>query len=475
MAKNIPNNSNNDLARLEAHHQKMTETPIPNLVTRLAIPSILSMLITSIYNMADTYFVSQLGTSAAGAVGVVFSLMAVFQAVGFTLGTGAGNVLARQMGAKDSKAANCSASTAFFTAFTIGLLFAIFGHAFIESLMRLLGATETILPYALAYGRYILLAAPFMCASFVMNCLLRSEGKSSLATIGISTGGILNIILDPIFIFVLDLETAGAALATALSQFISFLLLLSFFLLKKSNLRLSITRVARTPNVYGRIILTGLPSFSRQGLSSISSMLLNRAAGFYGDAAVAAMSIVSKIVMLIFSAMLGFLQGFQPVCAFNYGAKRFDRVKKAVYFSGAVCLTATVLIGVVFFLAAPPIITAFRRDDPAVIAIGTLALRFQCAVFPLSTISTLANFSLQSTGQSVYALILASSRQGIFFIPLIFILPATIGLLGIQMTQALSDACTVALSIPFMIHFLRLLDQKQQLVVQERPEDLPSQ
>lgn len=475
MVKNATIDPNSDEARLDAHHKKMTETPIPKLVTRLAIPSILSMLITAIYNMADTYFVSQLGTSAAGAVGVVFSLMAVFQAVGYTLGTGAGNILARQMGAKDSDAANCSASTAFFTAFSIGLLFAIFGHAFIKNLMRLLGATETILPYALAYGRYILLAAPFMCASFVMNCLLRSEGKSSLATIGISTGGILNIILDPIFIFTLDMKTAGAALATALSQFISFLLLLSFFLWKKSNLRLSITRVARTPNVYGRILLTGLPSFSRQGLSSVSSMLLNRAAGFYGDAAVAAMSIVSKIVILIFSAMLGFLQGFQPVCAFNYGAKRFDRVKKATYFSGAVCLAATILIGVVFFLAAPYIITAFRRDDPAVIEIGTLALRFQCIVFPLSTISTLANFSLQSTGQSVYALILASCRQGIFFIPLILILPATIGLLGIQITQALSDACTVALSIPFMIHFLHLLDKKQQLVVQEHAAALSSQ
>ena len=461
---------NNDEARLNAHHKKMTETPIPKLVTRLAIPSILSMLITSIYNMADTYFVSQLGTSAAGAVGVVFSLMAVFQAVGFTLGTGAGNILARQMGAKETEAANCSASTAFFISFFIGLLFAIFGHAFIENLMRLLGATETILPYALAYGRYILLAAPFMCASFVMNGLLRSEGKSSLATIGISTGGILNIVLDPIFIFTLDMKTAGAALATALSQFISFLLLLSFFLLKKSNLRLGITRVARTPNVYGRIILTGLPSFSRQGLSSISSMMLNRAAGFYGDAAVAAMSIVSKIVILIFSAMLGFLQGFQPVCAFNYGAKRFNRVKKATYFSGAVCVAATVLISAIFFLAAPHIITAFRRDDPAVIEIGTLALRFQCVVFPLVTVSTLANFCLQSTGQSVYALILASSRQGIFFIPLILILPATIGLLGVQMTQALSDVCTVALSIPFLIYFLRLLDRKQRLVAQEHVE-----
>lgn len=461
------NGSTNDEARLNAHHKMMTETPVPKLVTRLAIPSILSMLITAIYNMADTYFVSQLGTSAAGAVGVVFSLMAVFQAVGYTLGSGAGNVLARQMGAKDSDAASCSASTAFFTAFAIGLLFAIFGHAFIENLMRLLGATETILPYALAYGRYILLAAPFMCASFVMNCLLRSEGKSSLATVGISTGGVLNLVLDPIFIFALDMKTAGAALATALSQLISFVLLLSFFLLKKSNLRLSITRIARTPKVYGRIILTGLPSFSRQGLSSISSMLLNRAAGLYGDAAVAAMSIVSKIVIFIFSATVGFLQGFQPVCAFNYGARHFDRVKKAAYFSGTVCLVATLLIGIGFFLAAPCVITAFRRDDPDVITIGTLALRCQCIVFPLSTVSTLANFAFQSTGQSIRALILASCRQGIFFIPLILILPAAMGLPGIQITQAVSDALTAVLCVPFLIHFLRSLDRKQQLVNQE--------
>lgn len=465
--KHIAIDHNSDAARLDAHHKKMTETPVPRLVTSLALPAMLSTLITSIYNMADTYFVSQLGTSAAGAVGIVFSLMAVFQAVGFTLGTGSGNIVARLMGAKNSEEANRIASTGFFTAFFIGLLFAVFGHMFIDDLMRLLGATETILPYALAYGRYILLAAPFMCSSFVMNNLLRCEGKSMYSTIGFGTGGILNIILDPIFIFVLDMKTAGAALATALSQFISFLLLLSFFLLKKSNLHLGITQIAKTPTVYGRIILTGLPSFSRQGLSSISSMLLNRAAGIYGDAAVAAMSIVSKIVAFIFSMTLGFLQGYQPVCAFNYGAKKFKRVKKAASFSGLVCVTGSILIGIIFFLAAPQIITAFRRDDLDVIAIGTLALRCQCVIFPLCTISSLSNFSLQSTGQSIYALILASCRQGIFFIPLILVLPSKLGLLGIQITQSLSDTCTLALSIPFLIHFLRLLDKKQQLAAQE--------
>lgn len=468
MARYISNDSNHDdEARLIAHHKKMTETPLQNLITRLAIPSIFSMLITSIYNMADTYFVAQLGTSAAGAVGVVFSVMAVFQAIGYTLGTGAGNVLARQMGAMDSKAANCSASTSFFTAFAIGLLFAIFGHVFIDDLMLMLGATKTILPYAQAYGRYILLAAPFMCTSFVMNCLLRAEGKATLATIGISTGGLLNIVLDPIFIYVLDLKTAGAAIATALSQLISFLILLSFFLRKKSNLRLGITRVSRDPKTYGRIILAGMPSFSRQGLSSISSVLLNRAAAVYGDPAVAAMGIVSKVFAFFFSIILGFMQGYQPVAAFNYGAKKFGRVKKATYFAGTVCILATVVIGVACFLAAPQIIAAFRRDDPEVIAIGTLVFRLQCITLPLCTVSTVANFTLQSTGQSIFALILASSRQGIFFIPLILILPIPFGLLGIQMAQAVSDVCTLTISIPFLALFLRKVSKLERLQQKE--------
>ena len=460
MSISISADPGGDEARLTAHHQKMTQTPIPKLVTRLAIPSILSMLVTAIYNMADTYFVSQLGTSAAGAVSVVFSLMAVFQAVGYTLGSGAGNILARQLGAKDSAAANCSASTAFFTAFAIGLLFAVFGHFFISDLMILLGATETILPYTLAYGRYILLAAPFMCSSFVMNCILRSEGKSSLATIGISAGGILNLVLDPLFIFTLHLETAGAAIATALSQIISFFILLFFFLRRKSNVRLGITFVSKKPRVYGRIVFVGLPSLNRQGLASISTLLLNRAAAGYGDPAVAAMGIVSKIFSFIFSAILGFLQGYQPVSAFNYGAKNFGRVKKATYFAGTVCLAATLLIGTACFLAAPQIIAAFRRDDPVVIEIGTFALRAQCAVLPLCAVGTIANFALQSTGQALFAIILSTCRQGIFFIPLILILPTFLGLPGVQLTQSFSDVCTILVSAPFLAHFLRMLSRK---------------
>lgn len=456
-----------DEVRLIAHHKKMTETPVSQLVMRQAIPSIISVLITTVYNMADTYFVSQLGTSAAGAVGVVFSLMAVFQAIGYTLGMGSGNIMSRQLGAMESEKANCTASTGVATAFLIGLLFAVFGQLFIKDLMYLLGATNTILPYAQAYGQYILLAAPFMCASFVMSTLLRCEGKSTLGTVGLTIGGLLNIGLDPLFIYAFELGTAGAALATAVSQFVSFVILLAFFLLKKSNIRLSVKLISRELKVYGNIVFTGFPSLSRQGLSSISTLLLNRSAMIYGDAAIAAMGIVGKVFMFIFSAVLGFLQGYQPIAGINYGAKKYNRVKKATYFAGSFCIGATIVIGVVCFLIAPEIIAVFRRDDPDVIRIGALALQMQCVVLPLCALTTISSFALQSTGQRVMAIILSTCRQGIFYIPLILILPNSFGLLGIQMTQTISDIFTLIVSVPFLVRFLRMLNQKEKLLNKE--------
>lgn len=447
--------------RLIQHHKTMTERPVSQLVLRQAVPSIISVLITTVYNMADTYFVSQLGTSAAGAVGVVFSLMAVFQAIGYTLGMGAGNIMSRQMGAKDTDNANRTASTGVVTAFVIGLLFAVLGQLFIKDLMYLLGATETILPYAQAYGQYILLAAPFMCASFVMSTLLRCEGKSTLGTIGLTVGGLLNIGLDPLFIYTFDMGTAGAALATAVSQFVGFAILLAFFLLHKSNIRLSIRLVSRDLKVYGNIVFTGFPSLSRQGLSSIANLLLNRSAMIYGDAAIAAMGIVGKVFMFIFSAVLGFLQGYQPIAGFNYGAKKYERVRKATYFAGSFCIAATVLIGFVCYLIAPEIIAVFRRNDPDVIRIGALALRMQCVVLPLCAVTTISSFALQSTGQRVMAIILSMCRQGIFYIPLILTLPNVFDLLGIQMTQTVSDILTLIVSVPFLIRFLRMLRKKE--------------
>ena len=297
----------------EQQYIKMTATPVGRLISSLAIPTIISMLVTAVYNMADTYFVSQIGTSAAGAVGIVFSLMALIQAVGFALGMGAGSNISRLLGQKNEERAQVLAATAFYTSIFLGLLLTVFGLKYISGLMTALGATPTILPYAIDYAKYILMGAPIMCASYVLNNVLRAEGKATFSMIGISFGGVLNIVLDPIFIYSMGLGISGAAIATVLSQLISFLILLSCFLRKQTIIRLNIRKVATDVETYLLIIKTGLPSLFRQGLASISTVMLNVNAAVYGDAAVAAMSIVSKCFMLIFSSLIGFGQGFQPV------------------------------------------------------------------------------------------------------------------------------------------------------------------
>ena len=446
------------------HYKMMTETPVPRLIWRLAIPTIISMLVSSIYNTADTFFVSQLGTSAAGAVGVVFSVMAIIQAIGFTIGMGAGNILSRQLGAKEDEEATITASTGFAFALVLSLLLSIFGIAFQKDLMRLLGATETILPYAEAYAEYIFLGCPVMCLSFVMNNYLRAEGKAMYGMIGITIGGVLNIFLDPIFIFTLGFGTAGAAMATALSQLISFCILLSFFLRGKSSVRISLMKVSRDIKLYLKIVLIGLPTLMRQGLASIASVALNVAAAAFGDAAVAAMSITGRIMMFAFSAMLGFGQGFQPVSSFNYGAKRFDRVRLATKYTAFVGTILMLCVSALCIILAPAIMKAFRKDDLEVIAIGVYALRAQALLLPLTGIVTATNMGLQSTGNAVPATVLAMARQGIFFIPLILILPGFAGLKGVALSQPISDGLTFIIALFFFASFLKdlaKLDRKQ--------------
>lgn len=446
--------------RRQAHYRIMTETPVPSLVTRLAIPTIISMLVTSIYNMADTFFVAQLGTSAAGAVGIVFSIMAIIQALGFTMGQGGGAFVSRLLGARRVDEAIEVASSAFFAAMAIGFVLAVFGLTCTDSLMRALGATETILPYAKAYGEYIFFACPIMCSSLVLNNLLRSEGKALLGMVGITTGGILNIFLDPIFIFYLGFGTAGAAMATAISQTVSFVLLLAVFLAGRSNVRIRITKVSRRPSVYWTIVKNGFPSLSRQGLATISSVALNVNASVFGDAAVAAMSISGRIAFLLFSAMLGFGQGYQPVAGFNWGARRYDRVKKATIFTA---ISGTVIISTlafVCFIFAGNIVKSFRKDDIDVIMIGTVALRAQCSMLPFCALSVITNMALQVTGHSFRASFTSMLRQGFCFLPYILILPRIIGLLGVQIAQPLADVTTFVISLQFFLWFLRKTDRK---------------
>ena len=442
--------------RTAQQFRKMTETPIPKLILSLAAPTILSMLITSIYNLADTFFVGQISTSASGAVGVVSSLMAIIQALGFMLGHGAGSIISRSLGSQNTKAATRFASTSFFTALTFGLILAAVGLTTLPHFMMLLGSTETILPHACAYARPILIAAPLMMSSLVMNNILRYEGKASFAMIGLVTGGVLNMVLDPVFIFGFGLGTAGAGIATALSQSISFCILLSMFLRGKTVSQFQLSAVTRSPAEFGTILMTGLPSFGRQGLNSIGGMLLNIAARSYGDAAVAGMSIVSRIFMFIISVAIGTGQGFQPVAGFNYGARKYRRVEKACVFT--ICASfcfLSVIIAACWF-NAEALIKLFR-DDPEVTAIAMPAFRYQCFACFLQPVIVAGNMLFQSIGKSGRATFLACCRQGVFFIPLILTLPRMFGLLGIEICQPIADVLTFVVTVPFLFPFLHQL------------------
>ena len=442
--------------RTAQQFRKMTETPIPKLILSLAAPTILSMLITSIYNLADTFFVGQISTSASGAVGVVSSLMAIIQALGFMLGHGAGSIISRSLGSQNTKAATRFASTSFFTALTFGLILAAVGLTTLPHFMMLLGSTETILPHACAYARPILIAAPLMMSSLVMNNILRYEGKASFAMIGLVTGGVLNMVLDPVFIFGFGLGTAGAGIATALSQSISFCILLSMFLRGKTVSQFQLSAVTRSPAEFGTILMTGLPSFGRQGLNSIGGMLLNIAARSYGDAAVAGMSIVSLIFMFIISVAIGTGQGFQPVAGFNYGARKYRRVEKACVFTMCASFCFLSVIIAACWFNAEALIKLFR-DDPEVTAIALPAFRYQCFACFLQPVIVAGNMLFQSIGKSGRATFLACCRQGVFFIPLILTLPRMFGLLGIEICQPIADVLTFVVTVPFLFPFLHQL------------------
>lgn len=442
--------------RTAQQFRKMTETPIPKLILSLAAPTILSMLITSIYNLADTFFVGQISTSASGAVGVVSSLMAIIQALGFMLGHGAGSIISRSLGSQNTKAATRFASTSFFTALTFGLILAAVGLTTLPHFMMLLGSTETILPHACAYARPILIAAPLMMSSLVMNNILRYEGKASFAMIGLVTGGVLNMVLDPVFIFGFGLGTAGAGIATALSQSISFCILLSMFLRGKTVSQFQLSAVTHSPAEFGTILMTGLPSFGRQGLNSIGGMLLNIAARSYGDAAVAGMSIVSRIFMFIISVAIGTGQGFQPVAGFNYGARRYRRVEKACVFTMCASFCFLSVIVAACWFNAEALIKLFR-DDPEVTAIALPAFRYQCFACFLQPVIVAGNMLFQSIGKAGRATFLACCRQGVFFIPLILTLPRMFGLLGIEICQPIADVLTFVVTVPFLFPFLHQL------------------
>lgn len=444
----------------EQKFKYMTEEPIPRLVCSLAVPTIISMLITSFYNMVDTFFVGRINTSATAAVGVVFSLMAIIQAFGFFFGHGSGNYISRQLGAQNMDEASKMASIGFFSALFTGMVLAVLGLIFIEPLARLLGSTETILPYAVDYLKYILVGAPYMTASLVLNNQLRFQGNAMYGMVGIVAGAVINIALDPILIFMCGMGIGGAALATIISQFISFMLLL-WVSQRGAGIHISWKNARFSGYFLKEMVRGGVPSLCRQGLGSVATIALNVAAGVYGDAAIAGMSIVSRITMFAYSALIGFGQGFQPVCGFNYGAKLYDRVREAFYFCLKTAAGFLILLSVAGYIGAPQLIELFRKGDPEVTAVGIAALRFSCISFTLSGGIVMSNMLLQSIGMAVRASIVAAARQGLFFLPLIFILPTFFGLRGVEMCQMVSDILTFLLAMPLSISVLNKMGVKK--------------
>lgn len=438
----------------------LTTTPVPRLIVSLAVPTIISMLVTSFYNMADTYFVGKINTQSTAAVGIVFSVMSIIQAVGFFFGHGSGNYISRKLGAQETGNAEKMAATGFFWALFMGIFLAVVGLIFLTPLSLALGSTPTILPYTEKYLGIILLGAPFMTASLVLNNQIRFQGNAAYAMVGIVSGAVINVILDPILIFVFDMGISGAALATVISQICSFSLLL-YMGRKGGNIRIRFKNFTPSLAFIKEIIGGGTPSLARQGLASVATILLNVAAGAYGDAAIAGMSIVTRIAMFINAFLIGFGQGFQPVCGFNYGAGLYARVRQGFWFCvkvGFIFLVVCALAGMGF---AEEIVSLFRKGDPDVIAVGAAALRWQFITFPLGSWIVMSNMMLQTIRKPVKATIISSARQGLFFIPLIFILSHYLGLQGVEMCQAVADLLTFILAIPLTCSVLNEMKRKQ--------------
>ncbi len=431
----------------------LTQAPVHRVIVTMAIPTIISMLVTGLYNIADTFFVGKIDTQATAAVGIVFSLMFFVQAMGFFFGHGSGNYIPRELGARRHENAIKMASTGFFSSFFFGLVILVLGEIFLTPLSLMLGSTATILPYTEDYMQVILLGAPFLTSSLTLNNQMRLQGNANFAMYGIVTGAILNVLLDPFFIFTCGLGVSGAAWATVVGQVVSFVIL--FFMARRGeNIAIRFRNFSPSLQRYKEIFYGGSPSMMRQGLACVATMSLNFAAGAYGDSAIAAMSIVSRIAMLSFAVVIGLGQGFQPVCGFCYGAGLYGRLKEAYKFTVTIGTFFLIVLAIIGWMISGTLIGVFR-DDPEVIAIGIVALRWQLCVFPVNALILASNMLAQTCRKPWRANILAAARQGLFFIPLIFILPSYFGLLGVEMCQAVSDVLSFTLTVPIVIYTFR--------------------
>lgn len=448
----------------QAQHEKfvkLTTQPVGGLVTGLAVPAMVSMLVTGIYNIVDTFFVGLINTQSVAALGIVFSYMSIVQSIAFFFGQGAGNYISRMLGHEDTHNAGVMASVGLISTWLTGAAIAIIGFLFMTPVLRLFGSTTTILPYATDYFTFILIGTPFIMSCFTMNNLMRHQGNAMLSMLGIMSGAVLNVILDPIFIFGLGLGVKGAGMATALSQMVAFSLML-ILAGQRGGVPIRFSQFKPSRQRYRDIAAGGLPSLARQSMMGIAALILNHIAGLYGDSAIASFSVVNRITMLASAAMIGYGQGFQPVCGFNYGAGKFNRVRAAFIHSCKVSTIYCTVLAVTGFIFARQLVSLFVASDPEVSRIGAEVLRYQCLAFPLTGFVVMVNMYLQNIRRTVPATIMAMSRQGIFLIPALFIGNLALGFLGVEIAQAVADTASFLLAIPLGLTALNQMMKKTQ-------------
>ena len=461
--------NNSDILKSEARYRRLTETPVPRLVMSLAVPTIISMSISAIYNIVDSWFVGHISTVATAGVGVAFAYQSLIQATGFFFGHGSGNYMSRALGARDTEGAGKMAATGFISSFLLGLVFMALGLCFMTPLSRLFGATPDVVPYSNAYLKWILIATPFLVSQMTLNNQLRLQGNAMLAMIGIAAGAVLNIFFDWLLIDRLDMGVQGASLATLISQFISWCLLF-WATTFEGNVHIYLRNYAPSADRLREIGAGGLPSLMRQSLSSISAICMNWAAASYAlegqeASTIAAFTVVARVMQTAMAVILGVGQGFQPVCGFNWGAKRYSRVRESYLFTIGMCVVILLVTSSLGWIFAPNIIAFFRDEDPQLLSIGTTVLRWQCVAFPLVGLTTPTNMLLQNIRRTGRATLLAMSRHGFAFYPTLFILPAIWGLEGLEATMATADVLTFALALPFAISIIRELSAREKGVI----------
>lgn len=439
----------------------MIEMPVQKLVCKMSLPTIISMLVMSFYNMADTYFVSFLGTVATGAVGINLSLMSFIQMAGTALAIGANSYIARLLGEKRNEDASQVLSVAFFLSVGLGIIMLIGGFLFMEPLVVLMGAREEVIPFAVDYAAFILVAAPFMMGVFVLNQCLRAEGSATLSMVGVVSGAVLNLALDPLFIFVFHWGVAGAAIATALSKLTSFAILITPYLRSQTMIQLSIRNFKIKGSIMAELTKMGFPTLARSALTTLASIITNNIASEFSVSALAAISVVNRIMLFISSAVLGFGQGYQPVAGFNWGAKRYDRVKSSFWFSSVVSVVSVTLLGIIAGTFAPQLMALFTNNDKEMIAIGAFSIRMQCIAMPSVAWVIIVNMTYAGLGKATGAALLSVLRQGLFFIPMVLLLPKLYGVYGLAAVQGAADLLTLVVSLPLSVMVLRDISKKQ--------------